>query len=296
MSQMQVPDDPKEVVIGLDGARERLADAGIVQAAFDIVTARILSRDGVGLALTGSFAEATADRHSDLDLLVLIPDGSPPNDDYRWLAEIVESYGNSISSFAATHLGLANVLVFFQLVGEDIVKIDLTVEHGSHSSGTGKGMLIRPPGLTAAPLAHVAPSTALEVTWSDLRNDTYRKFVGWIWYTYTKIARGELLEAHDSLAVMRRNAIIPALQELFGLPREGARRLEQRLPANETRRLVEIVPIGTDREALLRALLTMATLFTDLQQRLVLACGQDFRTGNMAAVLAAIARSEAASH
>ena len=64
--------------------------------------------------------------------------------------------------------------------------------------------------------------------------DLIHKFTGWAWYTYAKIARGELFEAVNSLDCMRVRALLPCLQLLSGLPFEGYRRIEARLSKSGT--------------------------------------------------------------
>ena len=99
------------------------------------------------------------------------------------------------------------------------------------------------------------------------------KFTGWAWYTYAKIARGELFEAVNALDCMRVRALLPCLQLLSGLPFEGYRRIEARLSSGELESLRRGMPGGLEREELLRALRAMLLQFHSVLPRVLDMCG-----------------------
>jgi hypothetical protein len=114
--------------------------------------------------------------------------------------------------------------------------------------------------------------------------DLHSKFSGWIWYTHTKILRGELWEADDSISVMRTRALLPVLQVVRGLPLEGCRRLEARLTPEDLEQLRRTRACTLDSDSLHEALAAIVSMFDRLMPALVLRLGQDFRVADLARI------------
>jgi arylsulfatase A-like enzyme len=291
---------PPSVAEPLDAAalarlRANLAAQPALAAACERLLGLLAQRPGVGLGASGSLAAGGVDVYSDLDLVVSFGERGPGPADRRWAARAVEALGRTLTSFPATHLGLPHLLIFFLELDGQIVKIDLDLEDAAALRAERFGGLV-----LRAPARHVAAApddtapAAIEACLGDESVDRERKLAGWIWYTYTKIARGERFEGHDSLGIMRQRALLPALQDLHGLPPEGGRRLEQRLPAADLARLRDTLPRGVERDELLRALRATAAFFGEVEARRVARLGRDHRSADAAAILAAVERCEAA--
>ena len=160
--------------------------------------------DDLALVLTGSFAHGAADRWSDLDLSVRVPAS-------RW-AETIERVHETLAAlpetfalFPADHLNLPHLFISCLELCDTVVKVDLEVASDE--------------GVTQ--VTGLIPFW----NWDELMN----RACGWTWYTFTKIQRGELLEAGEGLDLLRGRAVLPLWQEVLGLPREGFRHAEERL-------------------------------------------------------------------
>lgn len=277
----------------LERVRRHLAAQPALASACERLLALLALRPGVGLGASGSLAGGGVDAWSDLDLVVTCGVAPGPLD-RRWAARAVESLGRTLTSFPATHLGLPNLLIFFLEIDGQVVKIDVDLE-GASALGPGVfgGLVLRHPARRVPPPPDDKAPARIEACWADEPVDRERKFAGWIWYTYTKIARGELHEAADSLGVMRLRALLPSLHDLHGLPREGFRRVEQRLPPADLARLRDTWARSLERGELLRALFALAAFFAEVEARGVARRGVDHRTADAARIVAAVERHEA---
>jgi predicted nucleotidyltransferase len=194
----------------------------------------------VTAVVRGSIASGQADRFSDIDLLVLAPDAADVATIEHDLLCAIESRWTVLSHFTASHLGLDGLHVLFLDVDDAVVKVDFEVEPAGR----------QPEQRAEAP----APDQELLAA----------RMCGWLWYTATKIARGERFEAADSLDVMRRAALVPYLLLRSGLPQEGYRRLEGRLAPAFRSRLEQTHPRGFEAAELWRALLATYGWFMEL--------------------------------
>ena len=178
--------------------------AGLVahQAAYRLISDCF---DDLALVLTGSFARGEADRWSDLDLAATVPAS-------RWTETIARVHENlaalpeTFALFPADHLNLPHLFICCVELCDTVVKVDLEVRSDE--------------GVTQ--VAGAIPFWS----WDGLMN----RACGWTWYTFTKIERGERFEAAEGLDLLRGRAVLPLWQEVLGLPREGFRHAEQRLP------------------------------------------------------------------
>jgi len=193
----------------------------------------------VRVEVQGSIARGDADRYSDADLRFT---GEPES--VAHLREafpgVLATLGTVLSAFPATHLGLDDLLVTFVEVDGRVVKIDADFSAGesSHSDEISSARL----------------------------QDGDRKFVGWMWYTFAKIGRGEYFESAAALDTMRGSALVPLLLHMMQLPPEGYRRLELRLSAAVQGELRATYPRTLEQDELLRAFLAMTDFYRRLRK------------------------------
>lgn len=176
--------------------------AGLVvhQAAYRLISDRF---DDLALVLTGSGTRGVADRWSDVDLSVSVP-ASRRAEVIERVHEELAALPQTFALFPADHLNLPHLFICCLDLCDTVIKVDLDVKSDE--------------GLT-----QVTDSMPFW-NWEGLMN----RACGWVWYTFTKIERGERLEAGEGLDLIRGRAVLPLWQEVLGLPREGFRHAEQR--------------------------------------------------------------------
>lgn len=260
---------------------------------FDHCITELTRKISIGLAMTGSLTKGTADQYSDLDFQVVIPSETSLAEARSWVIECVSSAGQLLASFPATHLGLPNLLIFFLQVESQVVKVDVHVLPVDEFSSLPQPVILfdLEDQFSGSPINGEPESSQLPFTpnFSDL----YQRFSGWTWYTYTKLARGECLEAVDSLDTMRSQALLPCLQFIEHLPFEGYRHLETRLSKDFLLALRQTYPSHVQRDEILRALKDLVRIFSQLQPLIIERLGQDYRQADLQRIFSAIERMEA---
>ena len=239
---------------------ERLASHPALQAVLDhLVRACLAAR--FGLAIKGSLQTGRIDRFSDLDV-TLVTTGDL-DEARRWVSATLAQAGRVLALFPATHLRLEWLWIYFLERSGELVKVDVEIEPLEDFIKKPLGILLSDPDGTL----EVARATEVEPLTTDATvhlNGLRHRFTGWTWYTYSKIARGELLEAYDSLGVMRAQALVPTLLCARGLRLEGFRHLEGRLQSSDYVAMLSTVPGAVERSELLRALRAMVEYFESL--------------------------------
>ena len=227
---------------------------------FDLCLASFRQRE-LTVVARGSLAAGRVDALSDLDFAVLAAAPDEVAELQAWVRGTVFSCGRLLAHFPASHIGLDDLLIFFLEVGPWIVKVDVeaTAVERWHSSA-GDVVLWDPQARypSPAPPAAGAPQSAPNLPDVGLAG---RRLCGWLWYTFTKIERGELFEAANSLEVMRKLALLPLVLHLEQLPQEDFRRLEARLPSAAVAELRSTYPAEFERPAFHRALLNLGQAF-----------------------------------
>lgn len=217
----------------------------------------------IGICLKGSIANSKADQWSDIDFMIVVPD----KDQYRF-SQIKEAVIKEISDsnklltfFPATHLGMENLLIFFLNIMGQVVKIDVElIDQRSFKFHTPALKILHDPN-NFLQKEGAFKSDELHSRYNPDFQDLLAKFIGWTWYTYTKVCRGEMLEAIDSIQVMRTKSFLPFLQKHHALPYEGYRYMESRLPDEWLKSVYETYPKGIERGAILTALVNLVNLF-----------------------------------
>jgi len=222
-----------------DSIFERLRSEPHLRDALDRLLSSIDAPRGVHIDVEGSIANGRADRFSDIDLRF---SGDPAG-----VARLRETFpgllakqGRVLSVFPASHLGLDDLLVSFVEIDGVVVKIDADFSADDAADS--------------------------EATTVHRLRDGDRKFVGWMWYAFAKIARGEIFESADALDTMRTRALLPLLLHVMHLPAEGYRHLEDRLDTSAQTRLHATYPRAIERDELLRALFAMADFYRELRE------------------------------
>lgn len=270
----------------LSDVRASLARDPLLLGVFDRLVGALADRGDVGLSVTGSLAGGTIDQWSDLDIEIVLPEGASVPVMLDWVKDVARISATPLCYFPADHVGLDQILVFFFLEDGKVVKADLHVLELSEYVTLRNTKLIVDPGFVSEALGR-APRPA--PSYPDFE-DLHMKFCGWIWYTYTKVVRGELLEGFDSLQVMRVRALVPSLQCVHGLPYEGFRRLEMRLPSHHHAALRATIPTSTDAPELYRALLSMCRLFAELQPMVAVQLGRDHQRADLTTMVSIVER------
>lgn len=273
---------------------ENMAQQTIQLSLIEAIAGTVLACGDADMVLTGSLSTGSGDAYSDIDLTMCC-DG--PTSRLRLqaaVAQCLQQHGRAIAQFPATHLQMPDLLIHFWDCQDTLVKIDILYLHESAASQPQQGLLLVgvPPFLASAPHAagHAAPADPAFL------EDTYNKFCGWIWYTHTKIARGEYWEADDSLNVMRAKGLLPMLQLAHGLPLEGYRHAEQRLSPPLLVRLAETRCDELAPTQLYRALFASCRFFAETVQLVSASHGDAWLTARLELMVDFVLRTTEPAH
>ncbi|HST60408.1 MAG TPA: methyltransferase domain-containing protein [Longimicrobium sp.] len=252
----------------VDGILARLAHLPPLHRAFADLVPWLCAREDWSVAVWGSVARGEADLYSDIDLAVLA--GPDPEAARGEIVERMRGIGREIVAFSGSHVGRPELRVTYLEVDGWPVKIDLEVTRAEAAAPLpDEAMVLHAPRHPFPAARQASGAAAVDVAGLEQR------FCGWIWYTYTKIARGELFQAARSIDFTRENALLPLLLMLRGLPQDGHRRIEQRLPPPLVQRLAETYPARLEPGEIRRALLRMADLYRETRPAL-----EPFRGGH----------------
>jgi hypothetical protein len=193
------------------------------EAADRIVAELIKDARIAGVAVGGSWLRAM-DEYSDLDLIVAVYPESEPTVSRERVA-IAERCGRLLAAFTGEHVGEPRLLIC--LYDSPLLHVDLKfVALSSLAERIEDPEILwqRGSALTDAMAGAAATYPELDRQWIEDR------FWIWIHYTALKIGRGELFEAIDSVAFLRRTVLAPLMLVRAGHRGAGIRRLEQLLP------------------------------------------------------------------
>lgn len=210
----------------------------------------------VGVAIGGSYLTNSIDAFSDLDLVIAIE----PNEYSSVMTSrkpIAASLGTLLAAFTGEHVGEPRLLIC--LYDKPLLHVDLKfvcLEDVAERIEEPVILWEREGRFTKA-LEHGKPEfPSPNQQWIEER------FWIWVHYVLTKIGRGELFEAIESLSFLRQNVLGPlALYRSGGCP-SGVRKIETIAPefAMELRRTVA----GYDAADCLRALRVSIGLYRSL--------------------------------
>ena len=210
----------------------------------------------LGLYLAGSFASGQADRWSDIDLYVVVPDGQAD--------ELISSHSSLIREiadvatlFPATHLGDRHQIIVFYKAGDEPIHVDYQYREVSGLKPRQKDaevvLLLDRAGHLARWQDACRHEPELDRRTPEELQHLEDRFWAWCWYTHSKIKRGELWEARKSLEYIRDHVLLP-LAHGEDQPFEGNRRLETKLPRTTQDLLAETIPASHSVDGYAQAL------------------------------------------
>lgn len=251
--------------------RENLATHPLLARTFERVYTALATRDDVAILASGSLAGGTMDRLSDIDLELVVAPDSDTSQVRAFVEQTLSSIEKPLCRFPADHLGLNDLIVSFHEIDGTVVKVDVWVMTQAMLGFIPKAVVLHDPrGLAAT---RPAPGGPPPRNYDDLSC----KFCGWMWFTHIKIMRGHFLEALESIEVMRSFALLPSLHAAEGIPAEGYRLLEERLPRERLEHLYRTYARAIERDELHRAMDELAVLFQSVQSEPRQACVERMR-------------------
>ncbi|MBM4259022.1 MAG: oxalate:formate antiporter [Deltaproteobacteria bacterium] len=157
----------------------------------------------VAVAAGGSFLTGAMDEYSDLDLVIVVRPTAVSQVMHE-RQQIAATLGTLLTAFTGEHVGEPRLLIC--LYGPPLLHVDLkfaSVDDAAHRVEDPVILWERDGALTAAFNGSEARYPTPEVQWVEDR------FWTWVHYIAAKVGRGELFDAHDSLAILRLLALGP---------------------------------------------------------------------------------------
>lgn len=214
----------------------------------------------VGVAAGGSFISGNMDELSDLDLVV-VPDPE------KWTATpdprhaLAAALGPPLlAAFTGEHVGEPRLLIC--LYGPPLVHVDLKFVTPDALAKRVEDPVVlwdRDGRLRDALRAGVARYPAPDAQWIEDR------FWTWVHYVASKIGRGELFDALESLGFLRARVLGPLILEEAGAQPNLVRRIERDAPARA--RELEATVAASEARDCLRALHATIALYRSLRER-----------------------------
>jgi len=235
-------------------------------AAFLEAALAVLAADErlVGVAAGGSYAVDAVDEFSDLDLVIAVEPSAYEN----VLAEAqitAATLGSLLVAFTGEHVNEPRLLICLYQIGDLLLHVDLKfVALPDVARRVEEPVVLweRDGRMNEALATDIARFPDPDPQWIEDRMWT------WVHYVATKIGRGELLEAVDSLAFIRGLALGPmALASRRARP-SGVRKLERAVPDLAARFAHTVA--SCDRGACLAALEQAIALYRDLRTEMAL--------------------------
>lgn len=174
----------------------------------------------VAVAAGGSFLTGGMDEYSDLDLIIAVSPASVPQI-MQERRQIASTLGSLLAAFTGEHVDEPRLLIC--LYGPPLLHVDLKFISLSDAAHRVEDPIIlweRDGLLTAVLNRSEAVYPTPDLQWIEER------FWVWVHYGAAKIARGELLEAHDSLAFIRLLVLGPLVLLAQGARPAGVRKVE----------------------------------------------------------------------
>ncbi len=210
----------------------------------------------IGLLLGGSHINGTTDRYSDLDcVLVAQPDSyQAVLDDRRAMAEKI---GPLLHAFTGEHVGEPRLIIC--LYETPTLHVDYKVVTPDALQDR-----VEDPVIVWARDERIRDALQRsEARWPHRPPEWFEeRFWIWVHYGAMKIGRGEIFEALDMFAFLRRQVFGPLLAEQAGLRQYEVRRIEQLIP--ESVPLLTALTPPPDRTACAAALVRAIDTYLDL--------------------------------
>ena len=219
-----------------------------------------LKRDNriVGIALGGSYTQKeTMDEFSGLDFVIAVRD-----EDWDAVLEdrvsIAERLGALLSHFTGDHIQRPSQLIC--LYADPLMHVDLGFVPLSQVGQRYDNpvVMFEKDSLMSEPYRQQPVTTQIpNLQWFEDR------FWVWVHFIATRIGRGDLFDAIDSLSFLRLNVLGPLISMKNGKPAHGVRHIESNSP-NDARMLVETVA-AYDAKSCVRALKAATDIYISLR-------------------------------
>ncbi len=214
----------------------------------------------VGVSAAGSYVTGGMDDLSDVDLVI----ACEPDDFDALMADrrkIAAGLGNLLGAFTGEHVGEPRLLIC--LYGPTPLHVDLKFVSLDDAANRieDPAILFERDGRVTAALAETPPVPPVpDYQWVEDR------FWIWIHYGATKIARGELFEAHGFLGFLRQFVLGPLALQTREAQATGVRKIEM-AAGDLVPRLRETLG-DYDKAACSEALEVCAVLYVELRDQL----------------------------
>ena len=211
----------------------------------------------IGVLAGGSFCQGGIDQYSDLDLVLIVEDRAHPQV-MRERRKFAESIALPLHTFTGEHVGEPRLIIC--LYADPLLHVDLKfVTLDDLDQRVEEPLLIwhRDQRIPERLKQRTPKWPSRDPEWFEER------FWVWVHYTAAKLGRGELLEAHDALAHIRRLVLGPMAMRRMGEEQRGMRRLEMLAP-EISRQLTETLG-DHSRERCVSALLRTIALYVELR-------------------------------
>ena len=212
-----------------------------------------------GVAVGGSFLLGTIDEFSDLDLVVYID----PQHYQTVMTErttIVQKIGALLESFTGEHVGEPRLLIC--LFGPPLLHVDFKfISMDDIADKVENPMVLWEREDVISSQINLTPAEfpRPDKEWIE------KRFWIWVHYTATKIGRGEIFEAVESIGFMRANIFGPLILEKREARPQGLRKLEFHASQEELKKLKKTVAVYDARDCL-RALQESIALYRALRE------------------------------
>lgn len=211
-----------------------------------------------GIALGGSYIQKeTMDEFSGLDFVIAIND-----DDWENVLSdrvlIAERLGTLVAHFTGEHIQRPNQLIC--LYDDPLIHVDLAFMPLSQVGKRFDNPVIMYEKDSAMSEAYWQQPVITPIPDMQWFEDRF-----WIWahFIATRIGRGDLFDAIDSISHLRLNVLGPLISMKNGLPAHGVRHIERDSP-HDARMLIETVA-AYDAKSAVRALKAATDIYISLR-------------------------------
>jgi hypothetical protein len=218
--------------------------------------------DVVGMAIAGSFVDGTPDVYSDLDIRMVLADGSLQRV-FRRREELARASGPLVAAFTGEHVGEPHLLITLY---EDLVHVDYLFAELADAPAKNEGRRVIVLWQRDDEVANALSRPLVPNPPGDLTNMEARMWT-WTWYIQSKILRGELWEAVSALNFVRDVVLFRLLAMTRDVRYRGARFAEGLV--GEHAGSLKRTQATLDRDSLLEALRTTVHLYLDLADPLL---------------------------
>jgi hypothetical protein len=216
-----------------------------------------------GVALGGSYIKREEmDEFSGLDFMLAVRDEFW-EDVLRDRVKIAEGLGTLLASFTGEHIQRPDLLIC--LYDDPLMHVDLNFTKLSDVGERYDDPVIlfqSAAGQSGAGLAEELARRPAKVPTPDLQWFEDRFWI-WVHFITTRVGRGELFDAIDSLGFLRLNVLGPLISMKNGYPPRGVRHIERDCPG-EAEMLAETLA-EYNAKSCIRALKAAANLYISLR-------------------------------